>query len=319
VAGDWLDGAVRVPSEHDGGDMVGGPPRWVWHTYECGYALGAVEGARRLIAAGNEVHFCFHPITGEVAQLLPASRAARGLANPPGGVQTNRFGGVCLQVEVIARASRPWTGDLTPAGRTGLGRLVRFARSHGIPDVWPAGRPPAYPPGGSPRRADIWTSRAGHYGHSQVPENDHGDPGAIDVGTLWACADAVSAPPVTTSGGEGMDLYRDKAGHVWDVSAVGRRYVGHPDVVTAYQSRGGRVGSIGDAALATLRRIPDDGLPAWVLAGSPPASAPVPVDVAALAAAIVERLPVVPVVPVVPSAEQVAEATVDLLAARTAS
>ena len=26
----------------------------------------------------------------------------------------------------------------------------------------------------------MWTSHGGHYGHSQVPENLHGDPGALD-------------------------------------------------------------------------------------------------------------------------------------------
>jgi hypothetical protein len=301
---DWLDGAARVESSA-GGDLVGGPPRWVWHTYEADPArLSAVAGARALRAAGNDVHFVFNPLTGEIAQLLPASVSGRALRNLPGGVQTNRLGDVCLQVEVVGYARTPFTGILTAAGRTGLGRLVRFARAHRIPDVWPAGPPPAYPRGSSPRRVDIWMSRAGHYGHSQVPENDHGDPGAIDVATLWACAGEVAAPVVTT-GGEGMDLYRDPSGRIWDIGSSGRRHVGHPETVKAYESRGGRVCSITEAGLASVPLVPG-----WLLSAQPPA--PV-VDVAALAAAIVERLPAVPGVP---TAEQVAAVTVDLLAAR---
>jgi hypothetical protein len=166
--------------------MVGGPPRWVWHTYEAGYGLTVRDGALALIRAGNEVHFVFNPITGQIAQLLPARLAGRGLKNAVGGVQTNRRGSVCLQVEVIARANRPWTGDLTRAGMDGLRRLVAFGRAWGIPDVWPAGPPPAYPGGSSPRNPLIWHNRAGHYGHSQVPENDHGDPGAIDTKKMFA-------------------------------------------------------------------------------------------------------------------------------------
>jgi hypothetical protein len=194
-ASDWLAGATRIEGSGSGA-MTGGPPRWVWHTYEAGYSLTAANGARGLISAGNDVHFTFHPISGEVVQILPASAGGKGLLNAAGGVQTNRMGTVCIQVEVIARAARPWTLDLTGAGRRGLALLVGFARAHGIPDVWPAGPPPAYPPGSGNRSPSIWTSRAGHYGHSQVPENDHGDPGALDVRALFAAV-PIPAPNPT--------------------------------------------------------------------------------------------------------------------------
>lgn len=257
----WLDGAERMPSSHDGGSMLGGPPRWVWHTYEAGYGLTAHNGARGLVAAGNEVHFVFHPQSGDIVQLLPAGVAARGLRNATGGVQTNRMGAVCLQVEVVARAARPWTGDLTDAGRAGLARLVGFARAHGIPDVWPAGSPPRYPPGDGNRSASIWATRGGHYGHSQVPENDHGDPGAIDPRVLFAAAPAMTAAATAaTSTGGSMDLYRDSTGRIWDAGPAGRRYVTDPEVVAAYQSTGRRVAAISDRALATIPRLPDDGL-----------------------------------------------------------
>lgn len=188
----WMPGAdVTVTSSHDGGSMIDdGHARFTWHTYEAGYGLGIQRAAKALVASGNEVHFVFHPLTGQIAQILPADRAARGLKNAAGGVQTNRLGRVHLQVEVIAYASSPWTLDLTPAGRAGLAKLVEFARAWGVPDAWPAGPPPAYrddPPRNipsSPRSATTWTGNSGHFGHSQVPENNHGDPGAIDFESL---------------------------------------------------------------------------------------------------------------------------------------
>jgi hypothetical protein len=312
VVSDWLHGAIRVESSA-GGDLLGGPPRWVWHTFEADPArLSAVVGARALRAAGHDVHFCFNPLTGDIVQLLPASVSGRALKNLPGGVQTNRLGDVCLQVEVIGFAARPFTGILTAAGRAGLGQLVQFARAHRIPDRWPAGLPPAYPSGSSPRRVDIWISRAGHYGHSQVPENDHGDPGALDIRVLFAAADQVRM--ITSAGGH-MDLYREKAGGIWDVGPLGRRHVNNPDLVKAYQDKGGRVGTISDAALASVPRLPDGGLPAWVLAGAPPASAPV--DIAALAAEIVKRLPSSTVGG--PTVDEIAVHTVNLLATRVSS
>lgn len=182
---DWLNGVIVENSLHDGGNMLGGPPRVVWHTYEAGYSLPAYQGARRLIADGNEVHFVFHPISGELVQILPARRAGRGLRNDPGGVETNRQGSVCLQVEVIAQAAHPWTDDLTNRAAVRLHRLLQFFRLHGVPDVWPAGSPPVSPGPGGMRSAVIWQSHAGHYGHSQVPENDHTDPGALDVNVIF--------------------------------------------------------------------------------------------------------------------------------------
>lgn len=166
--------------------MTGSDAYWVWHSYEAPYQLTALNGAKSLIRAGNEVHFTFHPISGDIVQILPANRAGRGLVNKAGGVQTNRQGRCCIQVEVIAYAKRPWTGDLTPAGRKGLAKLIAYAKELGVPAKWPAGPPPAYPNGSSPRSVAVWNGPGGHFSHSQIPENTHGDPGAIDIRTLFA-------------------------------------------------------------------------------------------------------------------------------------
>lgn len=225
---------VRTTSSHDGGSMLGGPPRWVWHTYECGYNWSAERGARGLVSAGNECHFVFHPRTGAVAQVLPANRAGRGLRNLRGGVQTNRYGSVCLQVEVIGRARRPWTADLTSAGVEGLARLLEFGRSHGIPDVWPAGSPPAFVKRRGywmnvpepPRSVSAWTDEGGHFSHSQVPENTHGDPGAIDVGVMFAAGDGgVSVEEEDVVALEGLICYHPGDGALFLVAGGRAKYI----------------------------------------------------------------------------------------------
>lgn len=182
----WMLGVTVLPSSHDGGSMTGSDPYAVWHSYEAPYQLTALNAAKSLIRAGNEVQFTFHPLSGDIVQILPANRAGRGLVNKAGGVQTNRQGRVCAQIEVIAYARRPWTLDLTPAGRRGLARLVAYLRELGVPDRWPAGPPPAYPNGSDPRSVRVWNGPGGHFSHSQVPENTHGDPGAIDIKQLFA-------------------------------------------------------------------------------------------------------------------------------------
>lgn len=256
--GDWLPGVKVMRGRSDGGSMLGGPPRWVWHTFEAPVTKSAAEGAAYLIDHGTEVHFTFNVITGEIVQLLPASRAGRGLRNRSGGVQTNRQGDFCLQVEVMAYAKRPWTAQLTPAGRAGLARLVGFARSHGIPNLFPAGPPPAYPPGAGNRSETTWKTRAGHYGHSQVPENDHGDPGAIDPAVIFGSRPEPEPKPKPGKDEAAMDLYRSADGKVWDIGEMGRRHVTHPDVVAVYLSKPGRVvAPIGAVALNKIPLIPD--------------------------------------------------------------
>jgi hypothetical protein len=293
---DWLDGAARVAGS--GGMMLGGPPRWVWHTYEAGYSLTALNGAKGLVSAGNDVHFTFHPLTGDIVQMLPASQSGKGLVNTAGGVQTNRMGTVCIQVEVIARAARPWTGDLTAAGRAGLARLIGFARAHGIPDVWPAGPPPVYPPGSGNRSASIWTTRAGHYGHSQVPENDHGDPGALDVRALFA---PITPPPTPRPiPREGTMLYRATTdsvspkpgepgavtkGSIMDVSLNRRAHIpaaGSP-LVESYLAAGYVIPSCPGQDIV-------DAYPIDVATEKPPA--PATVDTVALARELIAGLPV---------------------------
>lgn len=197
----WLPKSKVILGDHDGGSMLGGPPRFVHHTYEANpERLSATKGAQGLRAVGNEVHLVFNPISGEVVQMLPANRAARGLRNRTGGVQTNRCGSVCIQIEVIAYANRPWTSYITAAGKATWARIMAWVRSLGIPDRWPAGPPPRYD---SVRRCNVpenarstrvWTREAGHYGHSQVPENDHGDPGALDSRVIFAKIEAPVTP-----------------------------------------------------------------------------------------------------------------------------
>jgi hypothetical protein len=215
MARDWIPGVDTMASGHNGGTLLPGPRRMTWHTFEASYDLTAEAGARALVKAGNEVHFVLHP-HGGLVQILGANVAGRGLENHPGGVETNRLGLVHLQVEVIGRAASPFTADLSDAGRRDLATLMKFARDHEIPDVWPAGSPPEYPHGSSPRSVATWTREGGHYGHSQVPENNHGDPGAIDVDVLFGASTPL--PPVDNPQEDDVQFYAapDPAGQPGD-------------------------------------------------------------------------------------------------------
>lgn len=186
----WCDGVRRVPAWQDGGSMLGGPKRVIWHSTENDPTrTSAYTIAEYLNRVGYQVHMVWNPVTGEIVQMIPADRAGRGLRNLNGGVQTNREGDVCVQIEVVAHASKPFT----QYEMKGLDKIMKWVRGLGVPDVWPGGPPPKYPSTDHVSAA-VWNSKAGHYSHSQTPENDHDDPGAIDIRKLFG--DDISAEDV---------------------------------------------------------------------------------------------------------------------------
>lgn len=190
----WIPGAVVIPVSLDGGSMMGtGESYATVHTYESkGYGLSATEAAKRLIAAGHACTVTYNPVTGEYAQMVPANRASRTLVNLSGGVQTNRAGSFHFQVEVIGDAARPWTQDITDAGKRSWGIIQDWCRAWGVPDIWRV-LPPVYPPGVTTK---IGPAGSGWYPHAGWRENTHGDPGNIDTQFLFTLGSPiVIAPP----------------------------------------------------------------------------------------------------------------------------
>jgi hypothetical protein len=140
----WMPGAIRIESTRRNTLNGNGYRLITWHTMECPYSWTVEQALRFLIQQGSEA-FVFHPLTGEWGQCQPMDTGARTL-KAPGGIATNRFGSVHPQVEVIGYANKPWTSDLTDAGRDGLARGLDFFRSWDIPDQWAFDSPPpAYP------------------------------------------------------------------------------------------------------------------------------------------------------------------------------
>lgn len=152
------------------GAYAGGPFKIVHHTTEGSTAQSAFD----TFAQNNSTpHFTVDADT--IYQHLDTDIAARSLANPGGGVETNRLS--ALQIEIVGFAGRN-------KDRTTLKHVARLCRwledQHAVPNVWPSGPPKTHnngkDPGGHNRSSANWTTKGGHYGHSQVPENSHWDP-----------------------------------------------------------------------------------------------------------------------------------------------
>lgn len=190
----WMPGAIQIRSPRRIALNNNGRRLLTWHTFECPYSWGVRQALQFLIDQATEA-FVFHPITGEWGQCQPMNTGARTLKAQ--GAVTNGYGTVHQQVEVIGYAGKPFTNDLTAAGREGLARGLEFFRSWGIPDQWAwtgVTRPPATYAEmlRFPKRAP---DRSGHAFHSGWHGgNLHWDPGAIAA--PWSLAPPEQHPPV---------------------------------------------------------------------------------------------------------------------------
>lgn len=181
----YIDGVVRFGGQSIGGamDTPGNPPRFTWHTTESPAGRSYFYSiAAYLIRVGAEPQVIYDPESDLLGQLGPLTKSGRALRND-GSRRTNREGKVNIQVEVLGKAAAPWTKGFDPAKKPNFRKLLAAGRAHGIPDTWPAGKPPvsAAAAAKAGRNRSTWQSKGGHYGHSQVPGNDHWDPGAIDT------------------------------------------------------------------------------------------------------------------------------------------
>ncbi|GLV52852.1 hypothetical protein TBS_34140 [Thermobispora bispora] len=169
----WLPGTYRLPSTEDFGPMLGGAPRVVWFIWPADpTAVSARSVAQRLLQLKCPSHLVWNPVTGEIAQMLPPTRAACGLPRERG-----RNGRVCIQIRVIGSSHEPFTD--TKLER--LDEILAWLDAWHVPRKWPAGPPLPYPHSLTAERSTRLWAQGGHFGHSQVPGAHDGDPGKIDI------------------------------------------------------------------------------------------------------------------------------------------
>jgi hypothetical protein len=155
---------------------LGGPWRIVWHTTE-GYSVKDAVTTYR--STTDWPHFTVDE--KNVYQHIDTDFSATALKNHTGGVETNRWHAV--QIELVCFAKEAKSEAL-------IARAARLARwiesTHGVTKLWPNGYPLPTQNARHNRNADTWRLLGGHYGHCHVPENTHWDPGLIDISALMA-------------------------------------------------------------------------------------------------------------------------------------
>ena len=191
----WLPGAVRSPQPGAVKLDTSLPARVTWHItsdVDPGKTQPAFAGVSAYLKnAGYCPTLMWDPFTGQVEQYYPANVGARALK------VWNEDGARHIQIEVLfsrgayRNGKQYWTLAETPL--KGFTQIVQWLDSHGIPRTWPMGPTPPIGQSGT-RSVAVWNTKAGHYGHSQVPGNDHTDPGVFpDLGKVPALATGAAA------------------------------------------------------------------------------------------------------------------------------
>ncbi|MGW2920430.1 peptidoglycan-binding protein [Streptomyces angustmyceticus] len=128
---------------------------------------------------GMAPHILWDPFSGQVAQFYPATSRSKSVVDLAGGTRTNRAGKVVIQIEALffpyCRVNGTVYATLADTPCKGWDALNSWVHSWGVPNTWPMGRPADFTPH---RSESVWETAGGWYGHSQVPENDHQDPGS---------------------------------------------------------------------------------------------------------------------------------------------
>jgi hypothetical protein len=148
---------------------------------------------------GMAPHILWDPFHGTFAQFYPATSRAKSVVDLAGGTRTNRAGKVVIQIEALffpyCRVDGKVYAKLSDTPCKGWEALQNWVHSWGVSNAWPMGRPTSFTPH---RSESVWEKQGGWYGHSQVPENTHQDPGSwpafVSGGTTTAPAKPVAKP-----------------------------------------------------------------------------------------------------------------------------
>lgn len=193
--------------------------RGLLHTTE-GKTYGGAKAAYASHRGWPHFTVAYPANTFKAYQHIDTARAARALKNPTGGVQTNRAR--CIQIEIVGtcQASAGWgsqyVGEFPRGYLNGIARLMRWIEAtHGVKRSavtrWKP-FPASFGLGNGVRiPAADWPVFGGWCGHQHAPENDHGDPGLIDIAYLLG-------PAIT---GDGLDMTPE------EVRAIVREEVEH--------------------------------------------------------------------------------------------
>jgi hypothetical protein len=170
----------------------------VWHTTE-GTSLPSYDGGSQAPNFTAKPNWVAKKL--DWFQHFDFDVSSRALVNKVGGVETNTLN--VVQVEIVGTCdpathnrwgSTPhlYSPELPDWAIRDLAAFAKWAHDqHGVPLTSGAtfkAYPGSYGANGVRMSSTQWDNYTGHCGHQHVPENDHGDPGALPIAVILAAA-----------------------------------------------------------------------------------------------------------------------------------
>lgn len=212
----------------DAGAYTGGPAKGVLHTTE---SLKYAAARSAYISNKSNPHFTvsYENDYFQCWQHCSIKRASRALKNLSGGAETNRDWAIQIEIVGTSDPNKNWGSSYVqnfPLGYLdGIRNLMRWveqnagvARYVGV-NFKPY--PSSYGNNGVRMSGATWDNYSGWCGHQHVPENSHGDPGAINIAYLMADPAQTEGVNDVAVGSDPKDLVRDVVYN----SATGKGYV----------------------------------------------------------------------------------------------
>jgi hypothetical protein len=170
----------------------------VWHTTE-GTSLPSYDGGAQAPNFTAKPNWAAQKL--DWYQHFDFDVSSRALVNKAGGVETNTLN--VVQVEIVGTCdpathsrwgSTPhlYAPELPDWAIRDLAAFAKWAHDqHNLPlssGLTFKAYPGSYGANGVRMNGTQWTNFTGHCGHQHVPENDHGDPGAMPIAAILAAA-----------------------------------------------------------------------------------------------------------------------------------
>lgn len=203
---EWLEGWERNPQSDSGPLNANAPRCLLLHTMETSSFTG---GMATLTANGSWPQLAYDPRTRRKVQAISLTRAGKALANIKGGVETNRWGPIQVEIPGYAVETQDWPDEW----------LRNIAEDIVVPLHLELGVALWAPPfvgreAGFIARADApqrfgftdWLHFDGVCGHQHAPENDHWDPGHLNVPRILEHAHALVGSPTHVPRAQETDM-----------------------------------------------------------------------------------------------------------------
>lgn len=200
-----IPGFEVIPATSPGGSFNGSPWKLVIHSTE-GSSIDGAVGAYR--SHGGWPHFTVDPARKRKTQHYELNVSSRALAHPAGTPETNRAGAINVEVVGFAAQVHAWSQDWLTWLALEVFAPIRAVCPFALAAPLFVRYPDSYGTGAAQRfTRSEWATYSGIVGHQHCPDNDHGDPGALDVTAILAALGGVPPKPPILGGSVKVHLW----------------------------------------------------------------------------------------------------------------